>query len=78
MPPTPPAPPVYAPRDVSTGITDQELSDLRRHALDLANGRVSVGGQPNARESDAERRHRVTADAAAYVDFLLRGKISDA
>ncbi len=70
MPPTP-AP--IGDRDVTGECSATQLLQVRQHALDLANSRLPVNAQV---ESDASRRLRVTADAAAYVNFILAGKIS--
>lgn len=44
---------------------------VRQHALDLAVAHLS-----EQRETPAERRKRVTADADAYTRFVLAGKLA--
>lgn len=47
---------------------------MREQALQLAHSRP-LNGVPGTRESDSARRTRVTADAAAYVEFILAGRV---
>lgn len=73
MPPTPtPAP--AGPRDVTSSCSVDQLLELRGRALELAHARVTqrAGG---SQESEDQRRRRITGDAAAYVEFLLAGKV---
>lgn len=75
MPPTP-AP--TGPRDVTQSCTAEQLLEVRQRALELAHSWPLNGNGVNGttRESDSQRRQRITADAAAYVEFILAGKIA--
>ena len=58
-------------RNVLSDLSGEQLVMVRQHALDLA-----VGALPEQRESAAERRKRITADADAWVRFILAGKLA--
>lgn len=66
MPTTP-----EGPRDITNSCSTEELLQVRQRALELASARISEG-EP---ERYPERRQRVTEDAAAYVEFMLTGKV---
>lgn len=52
-------------------LSGEQLVEVRRHALDLA-----VSYPFENRESLVERRKRITADADAWVKFILAGKLA--
>lgn len=52
-------------------MSGEQLADVRRHALELA-----VTHESPSRENAGERRKRITADADAWVKFILAGKLA--
>lgn len=61
--------------DLSEKLDPEVLLEARRSSLEAALGHLP---ELHTGESATQRRHRVTRDAEAWLNFVLRGEVAEA